>query len=189
MTLMLTTHSAARTRREKRFALAPRRQTSFDSGQTASSLHTVMPQPQYGSQLRQSKPILHGQITTASRLADALRLDQSAWLELLSQLSDAWKDTHEDDLPPTNHAACRALTLLKAVSPQLPPGGYLYRDGDGGLSVEWKHQGRRLYLILHGLEEHEDHLYWQNDESSSIETPITASLLAKRFEWLRGSDK
>ena len=109
--------------------------------------------------------------------------------DLLFQLEASLQNPHENDLAPTQRAINRAVLLLVETQSHLPDSGDMYRDGDGGIRVEWESRTRQIRLFIHASEEREDYVYWQDGNEYSIDTPVTASALAKWQEWLQGSAK
>ena len=104
---------------------------------------------------------------------------------LLAQLWDSRRDPEEDDLAPTDLATTIAYRLLKNVSNYLPADGRLYRDGFGGLRIEWEVGDKELSIAMNAKGIKDNYLYWQVGKERALETPLDTEMLSKKLLWLQ----
>jgi len=89
-------------------------------------------------------------------------------------------------LAPEPPAAEDAEALLKSISTALVPA--VTADGEGGLRLRWKRNGREVRLRVHcdGLDSPGSYLYWEEGRNHAADREPDIEAVARWLEWVAG---
>ena len=131
-----------------------------ETAQPTASARVDVPRPVY--LLRNESHISNGKdaSTTIPRVLHEYRHGDTKLDELIRQAEEM---KAEDSPQPTDEATNRIFLYMTPASTFLPPDGYAYGDGEGGMEVEWRKEERRLRLFVHSSDPQEDYIYWSDE--------------------------
>jgi len=111
--------------------------------------------------------------------------------EKIYRVCNEFGDYDADFLRPTHASFFAAMRLIIGAATRLQtafPPTSVCADGEGGLSFEWRRNGRGLLLLVPPTSHEEARLYWLNDLKQQVENSHAATSptsLAAALRWLR----
>jgi hypothetical protein len=107
-------------------------------------------------------------------------------INLVALMNDT-EEYNEDFLRPTAQVCQVMLQMLfeAKASMTLPfPLGAIYPDGDGGLRIEWDHDGRIVRFVVPAYPDVPPYLYHYSDTSEDTDFSVSPKMLGERLAWM-----
>ena len=92
---------------------------------------------------------------------------------------------NQEGTPLSFYAFSITNDLLKAFSkiPELPAPAFS-ADGEGGLSLEWVNNNKRINVVIPGNSSWMQYVYIQEGEEDSIDRDLSAENIINKLKWL-----